>query len=58
MEDRVEALTNAQSTKWMEFSKMADSMKELSHSMLIQSTNNTRKIRSNPGIQNNTREPS
>ncbi|CAB4065653.1 unnamed protein product, partial [Lepeophtheirus salmonis] len=36
MEDRVEALTNAQSTKWMEFSKMADSMKELSHSMLIQ----------------------
>ena len=42
-ERRVEALATLQSHRWMEFSKMADNMKELSHSMLTQSKSNTRK---------------
>ena len=36
-------LATLQSHRWMEFSKMADNMKELSHSMLTQSKSNTRK---------------
>ena len=42
-ERRVEALATLQSHRWMEFSKMADNMKELSHNMLTQSKSNTRK---------------
>ena len=42
-ERKVEALATLQSHRWMEFSKMADNMKELSHSMLTQSKSNTRK---------------
>ena len=42
-ERRVEALATLQSHRWMEFSKMADNMKELSHNMLAQSKSNTRK---------------
>ena len=42
-ERRVEALATLQSHRWMEFSKMADNMKELSHNMLTQSKTNTRK---------------
>ena len=38
-----EALAGLQSQKWREFSRMADSMKELSHNMLEQSQNNTKK---------------
>jgi hypothetical protein len=41
-ERRVEALATLQSHRWMEFSKMADNMKELSHTMLAQSKSNTR----------------
>ena len=42
-ERRVEALATLQSHRWMEFSKMADNMKELSQDMLTQSKSNTRK---------------
>ena len=42
-ERRVEALATLQSHRWMEFSKMADNMKELSQTMLTQSKSNTRK---------------
>jgi chromosome segregation ATPase len=42
-ERRVESLATLQSHRWMEFSKMADNMKELSHNMLTQSKSNTRK---------------
>lgn len=40
---RTEALATLQSHRWMEFSKMADSMKELSQNMLSQSKTNTRR---------------
>jgi len=42
-ERKTEALATLQSHRWMEFSKMADNMKELSHNMLSQSKTNTRK---------------
>ena len=42
-ERRVEALATLQSHRWMEFSKMADNMKDLSQNMLAQSKSNTRK---------------
>ena len=42
-ERRVEALATLQSHRWMEFSKMADNMKDLSNAMLTQSKSNTRK---------------
>ena len=42
-ERRVEALATLQSHRWMEFSKMADNMKDLSSAMLSQSKTNTRK---------------
>ena len=40
---RVESLATLQSHRWMEFSKMADNMKELSSNMLSQSKSNTMK---------------
>merc|ERR1712038_488704 len=40
---RVEALATLQSQRWMEFTKMADNIKELSTNMLSQSKLNTRK---------------
>ena len=40
---KTEALATLQSHRWMEFSKMADSMKDLSQNMLSQSKSNTRK---------------
>ena len=42
-ERRTEALATLQSHRWMEFSKMADNMKDLSNTMLSQSKSNTRK---------------
>ena len=42
-ERRVEALATLQSHRWMEFSKMADNMKDLSNTMLAQSKSNPRK---------------
>ena len=40
---KTEALATLQSHRWMEFSKMADNMKDLSQNMLSQSKSNTRK---------------
>lgn len=45
-ERRVEALSLLHSQRWMEFSKMADNMKELSTNMLQRSKSNTK----NPAI--------
>ena len=42
-ERKTEALATLQSHRWMEFSKMADNMKDLSQNMLSQSKSNTRK---------------
>lgn len=42
-ERRVETLASVQSQRWMEFAKMADSMKDMSNDMLKQSKTNTRR---------------
>ena len=42
-ERRCQGLATMQSQRWMEFSKMADNMKELSNTMLLQSKSNTKR---------------